>query len=119
MPKDESFLINMYAMHHDPNQWIDPSKFIPERFDSKSLFFKRPNGEPRHSMTFNPFLGGKRGCIGKTFAETIVRFTLPILLYHLDFQLADPAMRAKKPQLSTSNLANPKVKINVTSKVKV
>ena len=28
------FHISITSLHHDPKQWRDPSKFVPERFDS-------------------------------------------------------------------------------------
>ncbi len=83
-------MIGMEAMHHDPNQWKEPSKFVPERFDPKFVdWYLTPSGKPRNPMTFGPFLGGKRVCLGKTFAETVTRFTIPILFYHFDFDFQD------------------------------
>ena len=94
------FYVNIEAMHHDPEQWQSPEKFMPDRFDPQSPWFKKPNGENRHSLTFNPFLGGKRGCIGKTFAEVVIRYTVPILYYHFDFEMSDPAQRKNKPTVN-------------------
>jgi hypothetical protein len=34
-------------------------------------------------------MGGKRVCLGKTFAEVTVRFTVPMILYFLDFEFVD------------------------------
>lgn len=31
-------------------------------------------------MSFGPFLGGKRVCLGKTFAENVLKSLLPIIL---------------------------------------
>lgn len=39
-----------------------------------------PSGSKRHPMSFGPFLGGKRICIGKTFAETSSKFIVAMLL---------------------------------------
>ena len=72
-------------------------KFIPERFDEKSAYFLRPNGEPRNSLSFTPFLGGKRICLGKTFAEITTKFTVPLLYYHFEFDYVDPKHREQKP----------------------
>lgn len=109
-------MINIYNMHHDEEQWIDHEKFIPERFNSKSPYTKKPNGEPRNPFAFNPFLGGKRMCIGKTFAEVVVRFTLPILYYHLDFELSNPEHRVNKPRLSAACLKAPTIMAKVINK---
>ena len=78
-------------MHHDETQWQEPSKFIPDRFDTESKWSRTPSGGIRNPLSFNPFLGGRRVCLGKTFAETVIRFTLPILYYHFDFEFANPA----------------------------
>jgi len=32
-----------------------------------------PNGKMRKTMAFCPFLGGKRACFGKTFAEATLK----------------------------------------------
>ena len=31
-------------------------------------------------------MGGKRVCLGKTFAEVVILYTIPILFHHFDFQ---------------------------------
>jgi len=54
-------------------------------------------------MSFVPFTSGKRICIGKTFAEQVVRYTVPLLMYHFDLEYADPA-DMKKPKLGNNAL---------------
>ena len=39
-------------------------------------------------MSFAPFFGGKRICIGKTFAETVSKIMGPALLGTFDFTYA-------------------------------
>jgi cytochrome P450 len=41
-------------------------------------------------MSYGPFLGGKRVCLGKTFAENIGKTILSILFTSLDFEFVDP-----------------------------
>jgi cytochrome P450 len=84
-------------VQHDPTQWQKPSEFIPERFDIESEFFKRPDGGKRHPMAFSAFIGGARICLGKSFAEIMVRFTLSFMLYHYKFEFADPKYKENKP----------------------
>lgn len=69
----------------NPNEWIEPNKFIPERFDSKSPFSQTPSGGKRNPFSFSPFLGGMRICLGKTFVESVSKVMLPSLLYHFEF----------------------------------
>lgn len=77
-------------IHMDPTEWTFPKSFIPDRFDSSSPYFLRPDHTKRHSMAFTPFLGGKRVCLGKSFAEITTRHTVPLLFYFIDFEFAEP-----------------------------
>lgn len=89
-PKDMGFVICMFLMHMDKTEWIFPTSFIPDRFDSTSPYFLRPDSNKRSSMAFNPFLGGKRVCLGKSFAEITIRNTIPLLFHHIDFDFSQP-----------------------------
>ena len=84
-----AFWLNFTGMHHWPSEWQRPDEFLPDRFDVNSPLFTRPDGGKRNPLSFTPFLGGKRICLGKHFAETVVRTSLPLLLYHFDFAFAD------------------------------
>jgi len=41
-------------------------------------------------------MGGKRVCLGKTFAETNIRFTIPLLYHHFEFSFVDKAQGESK-----------------------
>ncbi len=75
----QEFMINFIGLHTNPEQWRSPEKFIPERFNPSSPFFLTPEGKRRHPMSYGPFLGGKRVCLGKTFAENIGKSILAII----------------------------------------
>ncbi len=83
-------LINIHGLHFNEEEWIDPERWIPERFNPESPFYLTPKGTKRHPMSYGPFLGGKRVCLGKTFAENMTRQQLAIILTQLDFKFADP-----------------------------
>ena len=84
--KDEFFIIDMHFLQRNPKQWIEPDKYIPERFDPNSRYYFTPEGKKRHPMAFSPFFGGKRICLGKTFAETVSKIFGPTLLGTFDFK---------------------------------
>ena len=88
--KGDAILISMAHLCRDKNQWIEPDRFIPERFDSKSEYFLTPSGGKRSPFAFSPFLGGMRICLGKTFVETVSKVTLPVLLTKFEFVLPQP-----------------------------
>jgi cytochrome P450 len=89
LKKDQAFYISIMDIHNDPDIWQQPDEFIPDRFNPDSKFYLQPNGQARDTLAFNPFFGGKRICLGKTFAESVFRFTLPMIYYHVDLEFVD------------------------------
>ena len=93
MKKEEAFYIGIQFMQNDPKQWLTPDEFLPERFDFKDPLFKKPNGDKRHPLAYAPFLGGARVCLGKTFAEITMKFTIPLYYHFFEFELVDEAQK--------------------------
>lgn len=58
--KGTTVLIPIHAIHHDPRNWADPDEFDPQRF--------MPDAPKNHRSAFLPFGGGRRVCIGQSFA---------------------------------------------------
>lgn len=116
LSSETMFVLNITGCHMDPEQWIEPERFVPDRFNPKSKWFKKPNGGTRNPLTFTPFLGGKRNCIGKTFTETVVRYTIPILYYHFDIEFLDQKNHENMPYFNSSGIAYPKIPVRLTSK---
>ena len=65
-------------------------------------------------MSFAPFLGGKRICLGKTFAEIISKVIGPSLFGMLDFTFVDPINYTKKTRNNLENISAPCVMVNAT-----
>eukprot|EP00057_Strongylocentrotus_purpuratus_P030954 XP_783176.3 PREDICTED: cytochrome P450 4V2 [Strongylocentrotus purpuratus] len=61
LPKEAMVIINIYGIHHDPEQFPDPDRFDPDRFLPE-------NSTKRHPFAFIPFSAGPRNCIGQKFA---------------------------------------------------
>jgi cytochrome P450 len=57
-PTDVCLVPNAYLLHHDPEIYSDPYAFRPERFLD----------DPPGTYTWIPFGGGRRRCIGASFA---------------------------------------------------
>ena len=79
----------MFHLCNNPDEWIEPDKFIPERFDPNSKYFLTPSGKKRNPYSFSPFLGGARICIGKTFVESVSKLVVPNLISHFTWKLKD------------------------------
>ena len=54
-----------------------------------------PEGKRRHPLAFSPFFGGRRVCIGKTFAEIVAKLVIGGLFARLDFEMNDPKITEK------------------------
>ena len=114
--KETQFQITIPALHIDPDQWKEPEKFVPDRFDPSSDWYKRPNGQNRNPLTFNPFLGGKRVCLGKTFAEITVKFTVPLLYHFFDFQFVTESDLVEKPVIWVTGRVQHKMLVKLINK---
>jgi cytochrome P450 len=61
IPRGSTVLIPIYALHHDGRFWPHPETFDPARFEPE-------NAAGRHRSAYLPFGGGRRVCIGSSFA---------------------------------------------------
>jgi cytochrome P450 len=61
---------NAYLVHHDPEIYPDPYEFRPERFLE----------EPAGTYTWIPFGGGRRRCIGASFAMLEMQIVIRAVL---------------------------------------
>jgi cytochrome P450 family 3 subfamily A len=79
IPKGCVINVPVYPIHHDPNSWPEPEKFIPERFSP---------GEKakRHPMAFLPFGDGPRNCVGMRFALLEAKIAMAKALRLVEFQ---------------------------------
>lgn len=78
IPRNMTVLINLWAIHHDPDVWGDPFSFRPERFldENGQLYVEGV-------MTFS---AGKRSCAGESFARKAVFLYLARLLKRFRFE---------------------------------
>jgi cytochrome P450 len=67
-------MANAYLVHHDPAVYPDPYAFRPERF------LEREGGRAPGTYTWIPFGGGRRRCIGASFAQLEMKIVIRSLL---------------------------------------
>src|SRR4051812_30712510 len=75
-PKGVCLVAHAYLVHHDPAIYPDPYAFRPERFID----------DPPGTYTFTPSGGGRRRCIGASFAMLEMRIVLRTVLSRLELQ---------------------------------
>ena len=73
-PEGVCLVANAYLIHHDPAVYPDPYAFRPERFLD----------EPPGTYTWIPFGGGRRRCLGASFAQLEMKIVLRAVLAQHD-----------------------------------
>ena len=86
-------LINLHGLHRNPNEWQRPHEFLPQRFDPADPLYLTPSGKKRHSHSFVPFNGGKRVCLGKTFAESVMKVVATYMTQFFNVEFLDEEFR--------------------------
>ncbi|KAF5783418.1 putative oxidoreductase [Helianthus annuus] len=81
IPVKTKVLINTWMIGRDPDYWIDPQSFIPERFSENSVNMMGTNFE------YLPFGAGRRMCPAMLLGLANVELPLAMLLYHFDWEL--------------------------------
>jgi cytochrome P450 len=76
-------IIPIHQIHHDPRWWPDPEKFDPTRFLADT-------GKDRPRSAYLPFGGGRRICIGQSFALMEMLLMAAIMSQRFTFDL-DPS----------------------------
>jgi cytochrome P450 len=73
VPAGSLVAIPPYLVHRHPEFWPDPAGFDPRRFlpdgDGPGPGPGHPAGHARHRYAYIPFGGGRRACVGASFAE--------------------------------------------------
>lgn len=94
IPAGTDLGVNPYAVHHNPDIFVDPAVFRPERWIVSAENPKEAVEAARHA--FSPFSLGTRSCAGRNMAYMELINTLARVCWSLDFQQAGtPSTSAK------------------------
>lgn len=77
IPAGERMFYSIYLTHRDPAVWEKADSFCPERF---------AQGRKTPPMSYIPFGGGPRACIGAAFGQAEARIVLTRLLQTYTFE---------------------------------
>ncbi len=90
-PPGVCLVANSYLMHHDPGLYPDPYAFRPERFLD----------ETPGTYTWIPFGGGRRRCLGASFALQEMKIVLTAVLTRFDVTPATGAFELTRRRAIT------------------
>ncbi|KAM3343703.1 ferruginol synthase [Capsicum galapagoense] len=87
VPQDTKVILNVYAIHRDPQVWENPLEFQPERFlMSQSTNNLNYSG---NNYKYLPFGSGRRSCAGVALADKMLMFMEASFLHSFDWQLPE------------------------------
>jgi cytochrome P450 len=116
VPKESRVMVSIYLSHRDEAVWEEPERFCPHRFERKQ---KDANVEPdkqRPSLSYIPFGGGPRNCIGATFAQIESKVVLARILQRYKLQLS-PGQKVR-PYMGATLEPRPGVKMIVQRRIR-
>jgi cytochrome P450 len=85
-----ALVANAYLLHHDPAIYPEPHAFRPERFLEKA------GGRAPNTYTWIPFGGGRRRCLGASFALLEMKLVLRAVLERCELRPAGKRAEATR-----------------------
>ena len=83
IPKGSRIMLNVWAIHRDPQLWDNPLEFRPERFLNNSEKYDYLGNK----FQYMPFGSGRRVCAGIPLGERILMFLLASFLHSFEWKL--------------------------------
>ncbi|KAH6760206.1 hypothetical protein C2S52_009350 [Perilla frutescens var. hirtella] len=81
IPNRARVLVNVWAIGRDPDAWVDPETFAPERFLGSNVDLRG------RDFQLIPFGSGRRGCPGLQLGLTMVRLMVAQLVHCFNWVL--------------------------------
>lgn len=78
IPHGTMLLVNILAIQNDPKIWVEPEKFMPERFEGLE--------RSRDGFKLMPFGSGRRSCPGEGLALRMVGLAMGSLIQCFDWE---------------------------------
>lgn len=76
IPRGTMLFVNLWTLHRDPKWWVDPTTFMPERFEG---------GDNSEIYNMIPFGIGRRACPGAGLAKRVMVLVLGSLIQSFEW----------------------------------
>ncbi len=93
IPKGQRISLSPYFIHRNPEVWENPDEFIPQRFEENLH-------SARHKMSWIPFGGGARYCIGQPLAMLEIQTIIVELVRNFKFEVVEEHLIEMDPLIS-------------------
>ncbi|XP_050303955.1 cytochrome P450 4d2-like [Anthonomus grandis grandis] len=90
IPENLNISVCLHALHHNPNYFPEPEKFIPERFADENKI---------DEFTYLPFGVQPRQCLGKNFAMLEMKTAISKIIRHFEVLKIPGKKLTLKPKL--------------------
>lgn len=101
--KKTRIIVNAWAIGRDPSVWIDPEKFLPERFLGSQLDVRG------RDFQLIPFGAGRRSCPGMQLGLTLVRLLLAQLVHCFDWKLPNGMLSSELDMTEDIGFTSPRL----------
>jgi cytochrome P450 len=96
-PPGAVLIASAYLVHHDPDIYPQPNAFRPERF------LESEGGKAPGTYTWLPFGGGRRRCLGASFAMLEMKIVLrEVIRHNLLVAVGETPERARRRSITIS-----------------
>ena len=112
VPKGQVLTINIYSSHYNKYQWIEPEKFLPERFDPNSEYFKTPDGKARSPIAWCPFTFGVRTCPGRSLGLMEIKVLFIYFMLGIEYEIDEKFLKNDDVIFSIMSPYSLNIKVN-------
>ncbi|CAF1932233.1 unnamed protein product [Brassica napus] len=86
IPEKTRLVVNVYDIMRDPDLWVDPLKFMPERFLASSKSGQEDERKEK-VLKYLPFGSGRRGCPGSALGYMVVGTVIGVIVHGFEWRI--------------------------------
>ncbi|KAF2559895.1 hypothetical protein F2Q68_00017139 [Brassica cretica] len=86
IPEKTRLVVNVYDIMRDPDLWVDPLKFMPERFLASSKSGQEDERKEK-VLKYLPFGSGRRGCPGSALGYIVVGTAIGVIVHGFEWRI--------------------------------